>query len=444
MSISKDIQGNTFEWMNVYPTSDYDTNPPLRSYPEIVNNSGREAYTSVNQTTRPIVFPVQSYYSFFADDRMRSSDPLYPTPDPSVLLSGHMPGEASIPPGYEGVTDADLDDDEFYYGLYRELGHGSYTKLYYLAILTRIPEFSEPTSGFLDWDQGFGSGIYHELQYYDIFGTYLGTLDNNEFSASGEFGEADFVIETGGTDMDTYYSNSFQTEALEYYKTGVRTGYIPILAYCNVGHTGPAADGHMGEFNLSHDALNNQILVENFCGPLGNNAFFVRDSPAGVWKRTADYDTTGATDGQFYDKYYPTHYGMYVQNDRTSNIINNGSAIFAASARPNRGEETDSNIKENLSSRFINYDVAARRSIEYVDKRREYITQLIGETVKVPKEFRARRQPSPKLSAARLSSIDETEQYVSNVATSTPGAATTAGTPTTYSGGSGGSSTGGY
>jgi hypothetical protein len=84
-----------------------------------------------------------------------------------------------------------------------------------------------------------------------------------------------------------------------------------------------------------------------------------------------------------------------------------------------------------MKNRFPHRDTLDEMSDEYMNARRNYLSNLIGKTLQVPKEYRARRQITPTIDASRLSSIADTNQYVMDVAASVPGMTSPTSTSTT-------------
>ena len=127
----------------MYPLSDYDSIQPIPNYRQIVENSSLGgSYEGVDLTKQKMIFPIQSYYSQYGAIGLAPGTK--PPPDPSIIL----PEIAAAAHTFPELTDM----------------MNGHTRLMHTAILVAHPNIGEETSGFMDWNQGFGSAIYSDLQ----------------------------------------------------------------------------------------------------------------------------------------------------------------------------------------------------------------------------------------------------------------------------------------
>lgn len=428
----KDLPGYTFVWCNVYPLANYDSVEPIPNYRQIVENSSLGgSYEGVDLTKQKMIFPIQSYYSYMGNIGLApgTEEP----PSPTLLLAettdtaAAMTPESEIPAG----------------GIYQ----GGHTRLMYSAIVVAHPNISEETSGFMDWEQGFGSAIYNDLQFFDSTSEYKFNVNNA--GATSYIKNDSGIPEIGGNYSNFDALKQFWDDAHLY-------GFIPIYAYCKVSHQGNGIEagsfttGEEFEGDLSIDARNTQVLIESSCGPMGDAGTLWRETPDGDWDRPRLY---GSSNYLRYNKYHPKLHKYDTRLDDGA-TLSGQDKLFIASAQNFRGSNYgyggDHYIKDDMKARFPSRDMINDMSDTYINGKIDYFSNLTGKTLQVPKEYRARRQITPTIDASRLSSIADTNQYVMDVAASVPGMTSPTSTSTTpgtsYSAGAsagGGGSTGG-
>jgi hypothetical protein len=339
-------------------------------------------------------------------------------PDPSITLP--EAGYSSGPAGYSSgpVTEESARDVM-----------GGHTRLMYTAVLVTHPNISEETSGFMDWNQGFGSAIYNDLQFFDSTSEYRFNVND---AAASSFRDIE------STNIGGYKSNF--VALTEYWNDAHLYGSIPIATYCKVSHQGNgiafadfdgdgAVDAVTGDLNI--DARNTQVLIDSHVEPLGDGALYWRVSPTGDWARPRLYNTYYY---QRYNKYWPKLYRYDTRLDNGASISGEDK-LFIASVENFKGSYYgyggDDSIYTDMKNRFPHRDTLDEMSDEYMNARRNYLSNLIGKTLQVPKEYRARRQITPTIDASRLSSIADTNQYVMDVAASVPGMTSPTSTSTT-------------
>ena len=425
----KDLPGYTFVWCNIYPLANYDSVEPIPNYRQIVENSSLGgSYEGIDLTKQKMIFPIQSYYSYTGD--MGLAPGTQQPPSPGLLLT-ETTDSATAMIGETGNT----------------VLQGGHTRLIHSAIVVEHPNISEETSGFMDWEQGFGSAIYSDLQFFD---------SNSEYKFNVNSADATSYIknDSGTPEIGGNYSNF---DALKQFWDDAHTyGFVPIFAYCNVSHQGNGIEEEMvitiDEFegDLSIDARNTQVLIESICTPMGDANIVWRETPDGNWDRPRLY---GSSNYLRYNKYHPKLYQYDTRLDDGA-TLSGQDKLFIASVQnflgSDHGYGGDQIIKNDMMDRFPSRDMIDDMSDTYINGKIDYFSNLTGKTLQVPKEYRARRQITPTIDASRLSSIADTNQYVMDVAASVPGMTSPTSTSTTpgtsYSAGAsagGGGSTGG-
>lgn len=350
MSYSPDIDVKGYAFANIYAYSNYsETNPPIPGYSVFLNtllSAGEVSSTEVDFTSTPLIFPT-------------------------------LENLAATTEQFQSMLGVNAD----------------YVRLFLAAIMNRMPPHSLETSGFFDWNKGFGFGIQAQVYLHkhgapgepDIYATYTDLVP----APQKEYMRVNYNCE----DTATYYATSLNTSPHQAF-------YAQADFYAQPSYQ---ASGDGIEFELT------QVLYRTRFLPLTPDERTIQDSSMQSFINTNMIPTSAEKE--------VSNYPNVTSVSSTSDGFTGDLRLFEGLIAHNYG--TYDYVRQDIRQRFKYPSQIQTHRDEYVSDRVQHFTNLLGSTFKVPKGFRTKKQVSPRVMQIHYSTFQETSSQAPVTATST-------------------------
>ena len=309
----------------------------------------------------------------------------------------------------------------------------SYLRLWTCAVHSRFPPSSPETSGFFSWDQGFGFGISQSL--YGYMNTDPGSADEGptpvNFADYGAPIEGDLKLTEGQDELMSSIIKIFGyncEDAVEYIENDIaESPYHCITITRDYYGTGAKYPSSMAEADSLPTILEfDQVLYATNVRSININQNYVFKSDGSFATRpTPTHRSSGFTN-------YPKVSTPSVQSDGftgdlelyRANVINNYSLYEY--------------VKNDIIERFHSRDEVTTTRDQYVSDIVAKYNNLLGSTFDVPRDYRTKRQPSPKSLRKNYTSFGYDMDLQVTTDDTTTGTTSMGTMPTTGGGSSGG------
>ena len=354
MSYSPDIDVKGYTFANIYAYSNYsETNPPIPGYSVFLNtllSAGEVSSTEIDFTSTPLIFPTLENLAATTEQFQLILDPI------------------------TGATD--------------------YARLFLAAIMNRMPPHSLETSGFFDWNKGFGFGIQAQVYLYDHGGPGESDIYDRQAYIRADQPPREYMkVNYNCEDTATYYATRLNT-------TPHQTFYAQADFYAQPSYQ---ASGDSVEFGLT------QVLYRTRFLPLTPDRRVIQDSSMQSFINTNMIPTSAEKEVSNYPK--------VTSVSSTSDGFTGDLRLFEGLITHNYG--TYDYVRQDIRQRFKYPSQIQTHRDEYVSDRIQHFTNLLGSTFKVPKGFRTKKQVSPRVMQVHYSTFQETSSQAPVTATST-------------------------
>ena len=399
MSFSPDIDEIGFRHANIYAWSDYTAdNPPYPGYVVSIGASGgpgsmADAMLAAGEgDIRTIDFTKQPLY--------------FPTIE---LLAG--PGGA-----YLVTMDPML----------------SHLVVYTATILNKTPRIT--SSGFFDWDSGFGFGINSVLhKYKSSFGgsEFDGILSPRAGGATGLPGDVTLSI----------FGHNCE-DAIEYIENDINES--PFVTICVTREMAASVSKAFDPFDpLSADLISAGAGIVADMQQMLFKTDVVLLSPSVTDPQIYNSDQTWATPNVPLPPGHPQLTMAAYPKPADPVPVSDGSftgdlRLYRCSHFVSHFDGDYSNVKNDLKDRFKNMSTVDSHFLRYVEQKTDRYAEVLGATFKTPKGTRTKRQASPKALRGNYTTF-EYDDTIAIASESTPASPELSMTTVSSVGSSGGS-----
>ena len=311
-----------------------------------------------------------------------------------------------------------------YTGVITSPSNNDYLGLYTSTFVNRLPKVSIESSGFLDWSTGFGSGVFQLLSYYQMLAP-----GETRYKGRRE------LTSTPGDVTNAFTANHNTEDVIDYIQNGlINTPHISILSSRRFyGAEATAVFGSTADPIDTYDTYQQVFSSTNF-SHIKPNAYYVFSNNA---TRTFATPTSTPTWRDLNMHAYPIVSSFLI---RTDGYL--GDLMLYRSKFDHGYDGNFKHVKDDIKNRFYTIgERVDRLRDEFVAARVTYYNNRLAATFKVPRDYRTKKQKSPKFNRNNYTTFD----YDDTISISTSSEATTtttmASSPTM--GSSGGTSGGG-
>ena len=291
-----------------------------------------------------------------------------------------------------------------------------YLRLWTASVHTSLPPVTPESSGFLSWDHGFGFGVNQELYGYyhgDPGGADIGPTEVNfsdYYSDTLGLVDTDSSVAGMSSVIKVYGYNC--EDVFEYFEQELSTSpYHSFYFIHDVYGTGASYPESMAEADSVPIKALDQVLYSTKVDSLVTHENIVF-KPDGSW--------ASAPVSTYQSRFFRT-YPKVSRPRPTSDGFTGDLMLYEAKLV--HSYSLYNYVKQDIRERFVTQAMNTIMRNDFIGAKVTKYNNLLGSTFKIPRDYRTKRQPSPKTLRQNYTSFgtDLTTQIGTDTTSTTAG-----------------------